>query len=174
MRTFIMKVNHPLENFELNNLTKNRIDMVTRVINSVFWIDHNIRKEVQLFLCFKNNKTLHYKPIFKNMNPDERNIASFIKYILEGRKFPGITLKEKSFEEIISQFNIQDIYFLDSKGKKLTEKKLKPNPVFILGDNKGYEDYKIPEQAIKINIGSKSYLTSHCIAYLNIYMDDNL
>ena len=170
-----MKINHPLEKTEYNNTPKNRTDMIARVIISTFWIDHDLRRDVELFLCFNNNKTLHLTPVFKNMNPDERNISSFMNYVLEGRKFPGITLEEKTFEGIIKQFeNSRSIYFLDSRGKKATSEKPKSNPVFILGDNKGYGDYKIPENAEKISIGSKSYLTSHCISYLNIYLDDEL
>ncbi len=171
MRTFILKINHPLEDFELNNLTQNRIDMVARIISTVFWIDHEIREDAQLYLCFNNNKVLHYKPPFRNMNIDERNVASFIKHTLAGRKFPGIRLLEQGFQDILSQFKEEDKIFLDASGEKITEMKLPENPVFIIGDDKGYGDYSLPESVKKANIGSKSYIASHCIAFLNIYLD---
>ncbi len=173
MRTFIIKINHPLADFALNNLTKNRVDMVARIINSVFWLDHEIREEAQLFLCFQNNKILHYKPPFKNMNPDERNLSSFIKYSLEGRKFPGITLIEKSFEQKLKEEldEGKGLIFLDSTGEDIQKQEIRKEAVFVLGDDKGYGAYEIPKEAKKVKIGSKSYLTSHCISYLNIYLD---
>ena len=173
MRTFIIKINHPLEDFELNNLTQNRVDMAARIVNAAFWIDHAIRRGNQLYLCFQNNKTLHYKPPFRNMNPDERNIASFIKHVLEGRKFQGIRLVEKTFEQKIKeeQNEGKELVFLDATGEDIQKQEIGKEVAFVLGDDKGYGDYEIPNKAKKISIGSKSYLASHCISYLNIYLD---
>ena len=105
------------------------------------------------------------------MNPDERNIASFIKHTLIGKKFPGIKLLQQSFKDTLSQFKDDEKILLDAKGEKITQANLPQNPVFIIGDDKGFSEHHFPENLNKISIGSKSYLASHCIAFLNIYMD---
>ncbi len=67
------------------------------------------------------------------------------------------------------------LYYLHEEGKPITKVNFKGNLAFILGDHIGLtkEDEAFLESiAEKISIGRKSYLTSHVIAYVNIFLDN--
>jgi len=162
-------MNHELVPFSLNNLPEHRIDLAARCINAAFWLDHDIRRDVVIYFHFKNNKVVRIDGKVKNMNPDERNISSFFLHIQEGKTYPGIQLSEKTFDELISEFS--DVYYTDANGEDFTKTEFVQDVVFVFGDNKGYEDHSTPEDAKKLNLGPKSYITSHCIAVLNNHLD---
>lgn len=168
MRTFVIQLNHPLEPFELNNLTSARMDLVARCVNASLWLDHDIRRDVVVYFCFSNNVSVRIDGGVRNMNPDERNIASFFKYLQEGKTFPGISLHGIGFEDVMKEFVGRKKYALDINGKKVADIKLSKDAVFVLGDNIGLTK---DVDADKISLGPKSYLTSHCIAILNVRLD---
>ena len=105
------------------------------------------------------------------MRPDERNISSFFKHLLEGKIFPGIKLNEMSFEELLKKEKCEEMFILDKEGidiTKYTHGHLIQGSVFVLGDDVGLSnDYGLK----KISIGPNSYLASHCISFLNMYLD---
>lgn len=168
MRTFIVKLNHPLEKFELNNLPQNRMDLVARCINSAFWLGHGLRNDITMYFCFSNGKAFYIDSKIKKMWPDERNVCSYIQKTLEGRKFPGIKLLEKSFGEVIAEHADEKTYFLERGGIDIFVARPEENAIFVLGDDKGIE---IPKNANVICIGSNAYLTSHCITVVNNFLD---
>ncbi len=168
MRFFLVKLNHELEDFNLNNLTSQRIDLVARCINAALWLDKNIRRDVKIIFHFKNNKVIEVDGKIKGMRPDERSIAGFIKHLLEGKKYPGIKLYESSFEELVENQEHKKVFLLDLKGKPIEEEKELKDSLFILGDDKGIN---LNFGAEKLSLGPKSYLTSHCIVVINNYLD---
>lgn len=173
MTTFIVKLNHILTDFTLNNLPENRMDLVARCVNAALWLDHDIRKNNEILFHFSNDRLVTINGAYiKQMRPDERNIASFFKHIQEGKLFPGIKLENKKFEELINELKNEHTFVLDADGIDLStyaHGQIIENSTFILGDDVGLsKDFGF--KAIKI--GSKSYLASHCISFLNIYLDD--
>ncbi|NYZ79802.1 hypothetical protein H0N95_00960 [Candidatus Micrarchaeota archaeon] len=161
-------MNHPLEAFELNNLTSARMDLVARCVNAALWLDHDIRRDVVVYFCFSNKIAIRIDGGVRNMNPDERNIASFFKHIQEGKSFPGISLHGVGFDDVMREFEKSKKYVLDIKGKSVDKAKFAKDAVFILGDDVGLMK---DVDADKISLGPKSYLTSHCITVLNVRLD---
>ena len=198
MRIFIIKANHAhtKADFSLKDLpgTSGRIDLLCRSINSAFLLSHGFRKNVRLWLNLNGPpnppKTIRFegneiKP--KTINPDERSIAKLIIKALkageeikkpskEHQVLPGIYISNLTFEDIVRKtIKTAKLYYLHEEGKPITEVNFKGNVAFVLGDHIGLtkEDEAFLENiAEKISIGRKSYLTSHVIAYVNIFLDN--
>jgi len=164
MRVFIIKLNRAFENFELNNLSENRMDLVARCVSSAFFLDHDIRRDVKLLLCFDNNKVVEISGEIRQMRPDERSIAGFFKGLLQGKRYNGIRFYEASFNDIIKRYKV--FYVLDRKGRAIKEIRI-DKPVFIIGDDLGLPDI----EGKKISLGPLSYMASHCIVILNNHLD---
>lgn len=170
---------------DLPSSTK-RMDIIARCINSAFWLSYGIRKNIvfhtilhgepnpPIYIRFEGEK-------LKKVSPDERSIAIFIgkalKRFREGKELestPGIFVSRKNFEELLKENQDKNFYLLDEKGEDIKNVVIK-RPFFILGDNidllpkekKLLDDYG----AIKISLGKKKYLSSHCITIINWWMD---
>ncbi|MEM0372479.1 MAG: hypothetical protein QXO69_01420 [archaeon] len=178
MATFIVKVNHPLEPFELNNLTSARMDLVARCVNAALWLDHGIRRDVVVYFCFSNNITVRIDGRVRNMNPDERNIASFFKHIQGGKSFPGISLNRAGLWDVVAEAKARNCFVLDKNGidiSEFTKNHSIQDSVFLLGDDIGLSKKEVVKASelgfVPLSIGPKSYFTSQCICFLNIWLD---
>lgn len=200
MRIFIINANHAhtKADFSLKDLpgTSGRIDLLCRSINSAFLLSHGFRKNVRVWLNLNGPpnppKTIRFegseiRP--KTINPDERSIAKLIIKALkadeeieepskEYQVLPGIYISNLTFEfeDVVRKtIKIAKLYYLHEEGKPITEVNFKGNVAFVLGDHIGLtkEDEAFLESiAEKVSIGRKSYLTSHVIAYVNIFLDN--
>jgi len=167
-----------------------RLDVLARCINSAFWLSYGIRKDVifhtilhgepnpLVYIRIEGNK-------LRKVPPDERNIAIFIKKALErmeeGREIestPGIFVSKKSFKELLEENKDKDFYLLDEKGENIERVEISDKPFFFLGDYKDLEEEEkesLYEYGAKpISIGRKSYLSSHCIAIINWWLDKKI
>ncbi|CAB49665.1 tRNA (pseudouridine(54)-N(1))-methyltransferase TrmY [Pyrococcus abyssi] len=199
MRVFIIKANeaHTANDFSLKDLpgTSGRIDLICRALNSAFHLSHSFRKNVRVYVTLLGPpdppKSLRFegpelKP--KILNPDELSTAKIIGKALERGKdikrksteeikvLPGIYVSNMSFEDVIRVVIKRfPLYILEEDGKDITEVEFpKNNVAFVLGDHIGLssEDLSFLESVgMKVSIGPKAYLTSHVIAYVNIYLD---
>ncbi|MCO6041123.1 tRNA (pseudouridine(54)-N(1))-methyltransferase TrmY [Thermococcus alcaliphilus] len=200
MRTFIIKANkaHTRADFSLKDLpgTSGRIDLLCRSLNSAFLLSHGFRKNVRVWLNLNGPpdppKTIRFegseiKP--KTINPDEISLAKIIIKALkvgEGIKepakeypvLPGVYVSNLRFEDIIRRtIKNSALYYLHEEGKPIKRVNFKGNVAFVLGDHEGLarEDEAFLEGiAEKVSVGRKSYLTSHVIAYVNIFLDNVL
>jgi len=200
VRTFIIKANkaHTRADFSLKDLpgTSGRIDLLCRSLNSAFLLSHGFRKNVRVWLNLNGPpdppKTIKFegseiKP--KTINPDEISLAKIIIKALkvgEGIKepakeypvLPGVYVSNLRFEDIIRRtIKNSALYYLHEEGKPIERVNFKGNVAFVLGDHKGLtkEDEALLEGiAEKVSVGKKSYLTSHVIAYVNIFLDNVL
>lgn len=168
MRTFIVKMNHPLEGIELNNLPKNRMDLVARCVNSAFWLGHGLRKDVKIYFCFTNGKTVSIDSSIRKMWPDERNISGYLKKLLEGGRFSGIKLEDKEFEAVLKKFAKEKTYYFEQGGLDLFALRPGEDSVYVFGDDKGIE---LPKDAAVVSLGPEAYLTSHCITIIHNFLD---
>jgi tRNA (pseudouridine54-N1)-methyltransferase len=197
VRTFIIKANkaRTKADFSLKDLpgTSGRIDLLCRSLNSAFLLSHGFRKDVRVWLNLSGPpnppKTIRFegseiKP--KTINPDEMSLAKIIMKALkvgEGIKepakeysvLPGIYVSNLRFEDIIRKtIKSSTLYYLHEEGKPIEKMKFEGNVAFVLGDHEGLakEDEAFLEGiAEKVSVGKKSYLTSHVIAYVNIFLD---
>ncbi len=200
VRTFIIKANkaHTRADFSLKDLpgTSGRIDLLCRSLNSAFLLSHGFRKNIRVWLNLNGPpnppKTIRFegseiKP--KTINPDEISLAKIIIKALkvgEGIKepakeypvLPGVYVSNLRFEDIIRRtIKNSALYYLHEEGKPIERINFKGNVAFVLGDHEGLarEDEAFLEGiAEKVSVGKKSYLTSHVIAYVNIFLDNFL
>ncbi|MCK4475481.1 MAG: tRNA (pseudouridine(54)-N(1))-methyltransferase TrmY [Methanophagales archaeon] len=172
--------------FSLDDLpgSGGRMDLVARCICNALWISHDLRRDscIHVVACGSPNPPVvisFYGDKLRDVSPDERNIAAWIKKALAmKRKNPGISIRKLNFqqlvEELASEGNI--FYILHEKGTDIARVKLKVDPVFILGDHIGLpkKEEKFVErfEHEKISLGSTSYLASQCITVLHYELDN--
>ena len=163
-----------------------RLDIVARCINAAFWLSYGIRKNVifHTILHGEPNAPVYIRlegEKLRKVSPDERSIAIFIGKALkkfdeecEIESTPGIFVARKSFEELLEENKDKNFYLLDENGEDIENVEIR-NPFFILGDNLDVlpeeKEIAIRHGAKVVSIGKKSYMSSHCIAVLNWWMD---
>jgi tRNA (pseudouridine54-N1)-methyltransferase len=197
MRVFIVKASkaHTAYDFSLKDLpgTSGRIDFLCRVLNSAFLLSHGFRKNVRVWLSLYGPpnppKAIRFegqrmKP--KTPNPDELSTAKLIVKALKAgvglsdpsrelEVLPGIYVSNLSFEDIIRKtLKKASLYYLHEQGEPISEVSFSGNVAFVLGDHEGMsgeDETFLEEIAQKISVGRKSYLASHVVAYVNIFLD---
>ncbi|NJE53760.1 tRNA (pseudouridine(54)-N(1))-methyltransferase TrmY [Thermococcus sp. 21S9] len=196
MRTFIIKANkaRTSPDFKLSDLpgTSGRIDVLCRFLNSAFLLSHGFRKNVRVWLLLYGPpnppKAIRFDgPKLKvRLNPDERSTAKLIMKALkagEGLKepgkdvevYPGLYVSNRTFEDVIRlTLKNSRLYYLHEEGRPIERVSFGGNVAFVLGDHEGLsrEDEAFLEGiAEKVSVGKKSYLASHVVAYVNIFLD---
>jgi len=196
LRTFIVKASKAKTSpdFKLNDLpgTSGRIDVLCRALNSAFLLSHGFRKNVRVWLLLYGPpnppKAIRFEGarLRVRLNPDERSTAKLIMRALEAGKklrepgkelevFPGLYVSNLTFEDVVRRtLKNSELYYLHEDGRPIEEFSFGKNVAFVLGDHEGLpgEDEAFLEGvAEKISVGRKSYLTSHVIAYVNIFLD---
>ncbi|MBI4173820.1 MAG: hypothetical protein HY519_03820 [Candidatus Aenigmarchaeota archaeon] len=153
-----------------------RFDVIARCVNAALWTSHGLRDARISFWLAKAGKWLIFSPEMRKVNPDERSILLWIGKVLAGGNNPGITLAADAFEQRLQSMAPRKAYLLDEKGTAVAKVEIAEDAVFILGDHTGLEKEhrEIIETALKpeaVSLGRQPYLSSHCIAYLNIELD---
>lgn len=138
--------------FSLNDLpgAGGRMDLLCRAIGSSLFLSHGIRQNITCdilllgrphpgrIIRFSGNE-------IRNLSPDERNIASFIKKglaIPAGKKFreagPGLSCRTGTLADMLTE---QKYAVLDESGidiRKVPDEDLPKN--FLLSDNQNFSD----------------------------------
>ncbi len=180
MRDFILLSRTSPDKIDLNNLSFGRWDVIARCINSAVWVAHGLRPaRIHAVLgAASPPKTVVFDNNIRKVNPDEKNIAGWVKKVIEGTgENPGIFVAERSFQDVIKSFasGKRKFYILHEKGNDIKEVEIDENPVFVLGDHIGLPPKD--EEFVKrfdhelVSIGPRSYLASQCISYINIELD---
>ncbi|MCK4808112.1 MAG: tRNA (pseudouridine(54)-N(1))-methyltransferase TrmY [Candidatus Aenigmarchaeota archaeon] len=175
--------------FNLNDTAggAGRLDIIARAVNSALWLSHSLRRDVvfHTILFGEPNPPIYIKITgekVRKVQPDERNITIFLKKAIErfeeGRvtqTTPGIFSSRKTFEELVEENKACDFYILCEDGDDISSVDISENAFFVLGDKEDISDdeVKVLEDAgaRKISLGKTPYLTSHCVGFLNMYMD---
>ncbi|WP_297508740.1 tRNA (pseudouridine(54)-N(1))-methyltransferase TrmY [Thermococcus sp.] len=196
MRTFIIKASkaHTSPDFSLDDLpgTSGRIDVLCRFLNSAFLLSHGFRRDVRVWLLLYGPpnppKAIRFEGgrLRARLNPDERSTAKLIMRALETAKalrrpskelevLPGLYVSNMTFEDVVRRtVKESGLFYLHEKGKPIEEVSFPQNVAFVLGDHEGLpeEDERFLEGiAEKISVGRKSYLASHVVAFVNIFLD---
>ena len=197
MRTFIVKANkaHTSADFSLKDLpgTSGRIDLLCRVLNSAFLLSHGFRKNVRVWLSLYGPpnppKAIRFegqeiRP--KTLNPDELSTAKLIIKALRAGEdlrepskelmvLPGIYVSNMTFEDIVRKtLRSSSLYYLHEEGTPIEKVSFSQNVAFVLGDHEGLrkeDEAFLRGIAKKVSVGRKSYLASHVVAYVNIFLD---
>ncbi|MEA1957523.1 MAG: tRNA (pseudouridine(54)-N(1))-methyltransferase TrmY [Euryarchaeota archaeon] len=187
MRQFILYARKAVtsSDFSLDDLpgSGGRMDLIARCICNALWISHDLRRDacIHIVACGSPNPPVvisFYGDRLRNVSPDERNIAAWIKKVLASKKRnPGIHIRKISFQQLIGELASEGnfFYILHEKGGDIARVKLKDKPVFVLGDHIGLprKEEKFVErfEHEKISLGTTSYLASQCITVLHYEMD---
>ena len=162
-----------------------RMDLVARCICNALWISHGLRRDscIHIVAGGKPNPPVivsFYGSSLKDVSPDERNIAAWIKKSLASkskRKNPGIIVCKGSFQSLIEELAGRGrfFYILHEKGTNISDVEVKENTAFVLGDHIGLpeKEEKFVEgfEHEKVSLGSLSYLASQCITMLHYELD---
>jgi tRNA (pseudouridine54-N1)-methyltransferase len=192
MRRFVVVGHRAItsSNFNLNDLcgSTGRLDVLLRCINSAFFLSHDFRRDVELYLVLlgepKPPKTLRLVgDELKYLNPDERSTGALIRNALmkklddeEIMSTPGIYVSKSGFEDVLGKLSqISKVVYLKEDGKEFAPNKMTQDYTFILSDDKDMD--KKEEELIQkyeadiISLGLKSYHSDHCIILVNNILD---
>ncbi len=187
-RHFYVK-SHGVTDPDLINLkdmpgSSGRLDVVARCINSAFWLSGGIRRNVVFHTVLHGGQSPVYIRLegarLRKVSPDERSISLFLKKALERmdermETSPGIFACRKSFKEVVGENANNDFYLLDEEGMPISEVEFGEKPFFFLGDNNDLtheeNEFLMKQGAKTVSLGGKSYLSSHCIATVNWWLD---
>ena len=152
-----------------------------RCVNSAFFLSHNLRKDVEIYLVMEGGEDPPKTVIFKGedlryLNPDERSTSSLIRNALikkvqpgeEIRSSPGVYVTKMSFEDVLKRLSEKGSFvYLKEDGVDCREYDFPENPIFVLGDNHDLTEEE--EQLLlsytpdKICIGPYSLHADHCM-----------
>ena len=172
-------------NLSLNNLSgEGRLDLVCRVISTTFFLSNSFRNDTNLFLFFQSESILIilYGNRLRNLNPDERSIAGYLKKVF--RSISGTNKFNQKFDSGYSwqYFSFKDlpIYFhsgfiLDMEGENFDqiEKNEILRQIFVLGDHIGLNDNdkSFLSNFKRISLGEVELHASACITIIHHLID---
>ena len=182
---------HTTADFKLEDICggAGRLDILTRCVNSAFFLSHDLRKDVELSLLMLGGedapKLIRFSGAeIRYLNPDERSTASLIRNALmkklepdrEVRSSPGIFVSRKDLKEVMDMLSKDSNFiYLREGGTDVREYEFPENPCFILGDDR---DPTEEEEAImsqypydKIGLGPVSLHANHCMVVVHNEMD---
>ena len=156
-----------------------RKDLIARCITSAIWVSHGLRDAKIHIVTGAGTppKVITFDPNIRLISPGERSIIGWIDKVMKGWNNPGITIVEKSFQQLIKEKAEEgkQLFLVHEKGSDIAKTAMPEESVFVLGDHIGLpraeEKFVQRFKAKKLSLGKKSYLASHCIAFINMTMD---
>ncbi|MDD1767685.1 MAG: tRNA (pseudouridine(54)-N(1))-methyltransferase TrmY [Methanomassiliicoccales archaeon] len=175
--------------FKLDDLCggAGRLDVLLRCINSAFFLSHDIRRDVEMFLVLlgppSSPKTLRFVGNeLKYLNPDERSTGALVRNALmqkasgEERSSPGIYISNRSYPELFSNISKETkVVYLKEDGADIREVDFPDDVTFVLGDDQDLtpeeEESLMAYLPNKVRLGPISYHADHCITIVNNELD---
>jgi len=175
-----------------------RMDIVCHIIVNSFFVSHKMRDDTKLHLVFYGPPTppRHLEMFPGKAIPEtgkeagkdqvdisKKDMANLIKKMLfkykEGEKtevWKGFFVERKNLNEVLSELEEQGktLYLLDADGEDLNEAEIDKNPVFILGDHKGFPDKelkRLKKRCKTISLGKTVYFASQVVTIVNHELD---
>ncbi len=158
-----------------------RLDILVRCVNSAFFLSHDLRKDVEIYLVLEGGDDAPKTVIFKGadlryLNPDERSTSSLIRNALlkkvqqgeEIRSSPGVYITRMSFDDVLDRLSERGSFvYLKEDGVDCREYDFPENPIFVLGDNRDLTEEEekslLSHSPDKICIGPYSLHADHCM-----------
>jgi len=166
-----------------------RLDILVRCVNSAFFLSHNLRKDVEIYLVLEGGDDPPKTVIFKGetlryLNPDERSTSSLIRNALlkkvspgeEVRSSPGVYVTKMSFKDVIDHLSTKGSFvYLKEDGIDCRDYEFPASPIFVLGDNHDLteeeESILLSQSPDKICIGPYSLHADHCMIIVQNEVD---
>lgn len=178
----------PIEpDFTLNDLpgSAGRLDVLCRCVNAAFFLSHDLRHDVQLYLVIQDELVVRFDgSTVQYLNPDERSTAALIQKALEKAQVhpleeerestPGIHVSRREFSDILQTVD-GTVLQLHEDGDPLETVAPVDDPVFVLSD---HEDFSADEQALldeytdaRVRIGPRTVHADHAITIVHNRLD---
>lgn len=109
-----------------------------------------------------------------DVRTDEETWEAIIRKILSGGSHEGISVSNRSLQDLIKKQRLGNLYVLEEKGEEIQKVKFGKNPIFILGDQVGLpkkDEKYILRFGKKISLGKKAYLAASCVDIINYVAD---
>ncbi len=182
---------HTTADFKLEDICggAGRLDILTRCVNSAFFLSHDLRKDVELYLLMLGGEDAPKLVRFSGaeiryLNPDERSTASLIRNALmkklepdrEVRSSPGVFVSRKDLKELMEMLSKDSSFiYLREGGTDIREYDFPENPCFILGDDRDpteeEEEIMSAYDFDRICLGPVSLHANHCMIIAHNEMD---
>jgi tRNA (pseudouridine54-N1)-methyltransferase len=192
VRTFVV-IGHravTAPNFSLDDVpgTSGRLDVLLRCVAAAFVVSHGIRRDTEAYLILLGPpdppRTLWIQgERLRHLNPDERTTAALFKKALalqpSGAAWlqstPGIAVSKMKLDAVLDRLKGRDLVLLEEGGQDVAAWKPGPNPVFVLGDDKGFTDAEIAAVrkagAAQISIGPLAVHADQAITIIQNALD---
>lgn len=175
--------------FSLDDLAggAGRLDVLCRCVNSAFFLSHDLREQVRVYLVLADSVTIRLEGTeLRYMSPDERNIASLLRSALDSRaeaighseveSTPGIYVSNRGFESVLEQASAEGtLVYLHEDGEPLRTLDRPENPVFVLSDHTDFSEAEADrlESAAshRISVGPERLHADHTISVVHNYLD---
>ena len=157
------------------------MDILVRCVNSAFFLSHDLRKDVEIYLVLEGGEAAPKTVVFKGselryLNPDERSTSSLIRNALlkpvkqgeEVRSSPGVYVTKMSFYDVLDLLAQKgEVVYLKEDGIDCRDYTFPENPIFVLGDNRDLTEEEeaalVSHSPDKICIGPHSLHADHCM-----------
>jgi tRNA (pseudouridine54-N1)-methyltransferase len=166
--------------FSLNDLpgSGGRVDLLSRCVQASLFLSHGIREDANCLLVIAGGpgpaKTVQFSGnSVRNLSPDERSSASFIKKALEiptGTHFreasPGVSVRKGGIERIVSEYRCG---VLDENGTDIRNLPEDQFPdLFILSDHQNFSpaEEELLADLPRFSLGPKVLHADHAIVLL--------
>ena len=167
-----------------------RLDIACNVLIAVFFLSHDVRKDVKLHMIFDGQPFPGMHFVFeyhKDMPISKKDVAGLIKRMLYKAPkergelkeiYPGCSIERKSFEALVKEMDEggKNVFLLDEGGEDIREFEFKGNEVLILGDQDGFpaEKRKLLKRIDKISVSPKILFASQVVTIVHNEMDRKL
>ena len=182
---------HTTGDFKLDDICggAGRLDILCRCVNSAFFLSHDLRKDVEVYLVLQGGedapKTVRFSGSdIRYLNPAERSTASQIRNAViknvepgrEVRSSPGVYVSRRSFPDILEELKDQCRFvFLREDGVDIRDYDIPENPCFIMGDDRdpdeAEEELIVSMGADRIRLGPVSLHANHCMIIVHNEID---
>ncbi|SIR30661.1 tRNA (pseudouridine54-N1)-methyltransferase [Haladaptatus litoreus] len=175
--------------FSLDDLagSAGRLDALCRCVNSAFFLSHDFRSDVRLFLVLQDELTIRFEGSeLRRLNPDERSTAALIRKALEAKSeaighmeaesTPGVHISKRDFEAVLDTAGKNaTVIELHEDGSPVVDVEPPENPLFVLSDHGDFTDEEadlLAEQSDqRVRLGSKLLHGNHAMTVAHNYLD---
>lgn len=180
---------HSTAGFKLDDLAggAGRMDVLLRCVNSAFFLSHDIRTDVIVYLILLGPEAAPRTVRFvgselRYLNPDERSTGALVRNALlkksgeEVKSSPGVYVSNRGLHEVLEEAaGSGQLVYLKENGISYREMQYADNVTFVLSDHKDLtpeEEQELMDRTKDvISLGPTSYHADHCITVMNHELD---
>jgi len=175
--------------FALDDITggAGRLDVLCRCVNSAFFLSHDIRESVRVYLVLADEFTVTFDGAdLRRLNPDERSTAALVRGALAEREeaighmpvetSPGVSLTRRGFEPVLDDVSSESaVVQLHEDGDPVVDVDPPTDPAFVLSDHHDFTDDEAALLAdaadCRVRLGPERLHADHAITVAHNYLD---